>query len=124
MKFTVYRDSWARGDKAGPLYSSVTKRMCCLGFLGKECGYYTNDMDCFSYPKSLVNIGNIVYKWPSGIVSDKSNIEKKLVIDIIIDNDNPNLLDHEREYSLSKLFSEAGIDVEFKDRKAPFLEEI
>lgn len=42
-KLVIRREKWDGADTngCGTLYSSDTKKMCCLGFYGRQCGGFT-----------------------------------------------------------------------------------
>lgn len=120
MKFTVYRDKWARGNGAGSLLDDQGK-MCCLGFLGRQCGIEKEDIKHVGMPSETVK-----GPWPDGIVYKDE--EYGCVRDtsacnfIATTNDSVGIETTEelRERILTDEFSRIGIEVEFVDGSGPY----
>ncbi len=117
MKFTVFRDSWARGASDGQLYADGER--CCLGFLGLACGLSDEDMDGIGTPQNVKPPA-----WPKTLVASVLDEEGEytdsyLCGQIISTNDDEELEDPEREARLRSLFASGGIEVEFQDGVGP-----
>jgi hypothetical protein len=111
VKFTVYRDKWARGEVSRLL--APTGRMCCLGFLGSACGATNNQLMDQTGPDDLCHVG-----WPE-VLLDSSRNNSGLTRLIINVNDGPGLKDAHRELRLTELFASGGIEVSFADGVGP-----
>lgn len=116
LKFTVYRESWLRGNgtASGLLLDG---QRCCLGFLGKACGIPDDEMRQKAEPESIDPM--LIRLWPRSIVN-LSKTNTALCSNIIEENDCDDYdADDLREVALSALFADAGIDVEFVDGREP-----
>lgn len=115
-EFTVYKDSWIRGD--GFVYNDDGERiylgnsellnndgnMCCLGFLGESCGVSNARM-----------LGQIE---PNDVDRNKHRNYPELGYDVwnkfISVNDNFRLTDRQRQDRLRRMFKKIGYKVSFK----------
>jgi len=135
-KFTVKRDQWLRGstDSSGdPADSKLLNhagQMCCLGFLGKACGYSEFSLQDQGDPAETVGeYVDRLYRaeadlWPVTILNaERYEVDMRLVshtamtpvCQTIIDvNDSAELTDEERERQLTELFKQAQIEVVFE----------
>lgn len=131
-QFTVYRDRWLRGLKAGSsksinlddnesaLYHSPTKTMCCLGFLARTAGLKVEDIKDCPTPNSVHSGIMAESRFPRilwGEDTKRIDRDTYLCKKIAGINDNESLSDKEREEFLVKEFKEAGVKVTFKDGK-------
>lgn len=113
-EFTVSRKTWLRGEgsKDSSLFRPEDKKMCCLGFLGKElCGATEEQMAGSDTPGDSdpeINWIEGLLKNPGGYNSDAAH----RLMDI---NDEECMDDEEREELLTKEFAKLGITVKFKD---------
>ncbi len=117
-KFTVVRERWQRGKSDGQLLSMQGTR-CCLGFLGRACGFTDEEMLCMGLPEELHydDFSPQTGSWPSSIVrfeADENGVhDTPLTSRIVKVNDDEWISDEGREQRLKELFREACIDVEF-----------
>lgn len=116
-RFTVYRESWLRGNgtASGLLLNG---QRCCLGFLGKACGIPDGEMYQVADPESVAP--ELQSLWPETILSAESKTHTRLCGNILEENDCDDFeTDELREVALSALFADAGIDVTFADGSEP-----
>lgn len=103
MKLKINCNEWLRGEDSSDsfLLRPSDSKMCCLGFLARECGlteteiYDRNDF-------SEVRCTNLM--------EQIRNSQHQLFISI---NDNPTIEDEERKQELTRLFKLYNIEVEF-----------
>ena len=115
---------WLRGQKDGSgeakdsILMNNQGNMCCLGFLGKTCGYRDEQLEYRSDPGALLREKNVdADLWPHSIVDRDQNNQlgyTNLCSRIIAMNDDDEIDDNIREQNLKELFSEAGLEVEFE----------
>lgn len=103
MKFIVNRNRWYRGKKDSCLLNTDGK-MCCLGFLAKQCGYSDEDIFKHWYPESVKDNS----KFPNSVLG-------KDVVEIVKINDDPNISEDVRETLLKHEFNKNGILVKFEE---------
>lgn len=105
MKLVIDRSRWLRGESSRNsfLKRSGDGRMCCLGFLGKACGYIERELEDRETPATITDKS----KWPASL----GRIDGELMNV----NDTYYLDDATRENNLRQLFNQIGIDLEFID---------
>lgn len=100
----------SRGGKNGDaLLLNGDGNMCCLGFLGKTCGYKRDQLDGNGTPSDVV--GNSKSKWPKSLVDNYNNTE--LCNKLMKANDRKKQSDSKKEERIKKLGKEAGINFTF-----------
>lgn len=118
-KFTVDRRTWLRGEGgvSSKLMRSSDGKMCCLGFLGEACGLTktalrdNGDFTDLSrpliaeIPQELVKRGDHV-----GLYSNT-----EIATQLMNLNDETGIDDIERERSLTCIFAQIGLTVEFQN---------
>ena len=123
FKFVVIRDKWARGrTNVSSELLNIMGNMCCLGFLGKACGYNDEDLKQVPSPGYIVYEyidGKVLSKFPSSLVmlDAKHPFECRdtpACRNLMKINDDEEISDQEREKLLTEKFLEIGIEVEFK----------
>lgn len=125
-KFTVERSRWFRGKGSTASALMVDgDRMCCLGFLAMRCGLkaheITGEGDLGTLGEDLPGrMRELSQQLPSLISISRSDDDENLLVkttnthDLIVTvNDDQNIDDETRERELTRLFSTAGITVEF-----------
>jgi hypothetical protein len=113
MKLEIDRAKWQRGFKYGcesRLVSAPLEvpSMCCLGFLGKACGYSDDELRGVAFPDYVDDLS----KWPPGILAEdeaRSEVTRRL-LDI---NDDYYPEEQTREIALAAEFAKIGIEVTF-----------
>ena len=106
MRFEVKRSNWLRGegDMDSYLLRAKDGKMCCLGFLGRSCGWSDDALKDRRTP--------VVF----GFVPDFPDALDLRALDAAMHlNDNASITDQEREAELVKLFAQHGIEVVFND---------
>lgn len=106
MKTLVLRKRrWARGGRNGGSCLSAllneSRKMCCLGFLGKACGATDEQIDGAPMPSDTSAVC-----WPRGLIC--GGRDSKLSDQIASANDSPETTDREREEKLRPLFRKLG----------------
>ena len=116
----IKRSKWARGmtdesalrvtkpnEVEGVMRPSGT--MCCLGFLARECGATTKQINGKLVPSDVPNVA-----WPAGLVTKKGG-HTKLCDKIVEVNDSVGIdVADDREKKLTKLFTKIGYKLVFK----------
>ena len=121
--FVIDRKRWLRvkqdeNTEASVLFSSDSKKMCCLGFYSRACGVSINTLRGKATPEDIYE--NVLHE------PTKKNYEKKIAIllddssdsffsnSLMSANDNYDTSDSEKEASIKKIFAEKKIKVTFK----------
>ena len=129
-KFTVKRDTWARGavprDEEGRPERDMNSLLsndgtqCCLGFLGTACGYSNMELIHEGLPHEMCEQIEKDCKWPSSLVKWFPEVgdaggpsSTRLQESIVAVNDDEKISEVTRECRLHELFAQAGIQVEF-----------
>lgn len=118
-KFTVVESRWLRGgrDGQGSLRGSQLLNMqgqqCCMGFLASACGVPEEATRTTAYFSSQ-RMDNYLELLPKALrpVSFPS-YHGALASMIYLANDEPSIDDTERKERLTRLFADAGVEVEF-----------
>lgn len=103
-EFTVDRAMWGTKE----LRNSFTGKMCCLGFLAKECGYADWRLDGEGYPHN--DWENI----PESLRAMSPLGDLTTIMELIVTiNDNTKYSLPEKESKLVDAFSRVGIKINF-----------
>jgi hypothetical protein len=109
MKLIIDRNKWLRGegDEDSYLLRSSDGKMCCLGFLAKECGHADCEISDVCAPPKIRNrkskMNDLVEgSLPSGLCSE-----------LMMENDDQGKSDSYREMFIKEKLSELDIEVEF-----------
>ncbi len=130
-EFVVKRNSWRRGKDGGNMLRTPSKTHCCLGFLGKACGFkndrllFTSTFSALVDDKLSGENEDIYYKTPKFttelenlmIAVNDEVIGLNSVLDLSPYYKKPVRIKTEadRERILKYLFNKAGIKVIFED---------
>lgn len=113
MKFIIERSKWYRGrfgeesvENNSRLVRIRDDKMCCLGFVGNQCGIALESMLDQSMPSDLPD--DLRMKYPVWLTSG-------LAAQAAIINDNINISDSEREIKIKEIFTDNGDEIEFVD---------
>ena len=109
MKLTIDRSVWLRGEghTESFLCRPIDGKMCCLGILGVAAGLGRNELLGQKAPICVIS-----NNWPPWArVRDIAG-------HFIEVNDERDISEAEREESLTKLFLDRGVEVEFIDGPA------
>lgn len=113
VKFTVYRDTWARGGRPGSsLLDPEDGWRCCLGHLARDLG--VSDDACAGrtyFPRRKYD-ENLEEVPDPRIDRYRRIVESAQFVRV---NDDPNMSDVDREALLTEMFSDSGVDVSFVD---------
>jgi hypothetical protein len=112
MKLIIDRKKWGRGTNDGRLL--FRGKMCCLGFLGLQCGLSENQIRGKHMPYSVfVSVKRNKSVWAKMIntIIDST----VLANDLATINDNPNTSDTQKEFKITQKFKEIGVEVKFKN---------
>lgn len=130
MKLEINRARWGRGyEDEGYLLHQDTKKMCCLGFLARNCGLPPEVISGVGAPSDL---GEKKFKnperqavwdalqaplrkprWAVSEEHDANNPAHSMEIVLIRINDSPWLPEAKREKLLTKEFKRIGVEVSF-----------
>jgi hypothetical protein len=139
-KFTIYRDSWLRGEKGkGMLHRAIDHKMCCIGQMGCQAGL---SMDRMGTAGSL---SDITYNDNLGLppaslrplislyeddefnslecVSEYRGDDTAAADAAMGFNDDDEMDDFARESKIINIMKEVGIEVTFVDGLAPWFTE-
>ena len=114
MDLVVKRSRWLRGEEDSYLVRGSDKKMCCLGFLGRQCRVPQKEM----LDKGLPDNVDRSYRFPNTIVKTDeygSTDCTMLCDDIVHTNDTSIISDKQRERKLTQLFKKADIAITFVD---------
>ena len=114
MNLVVKRSKWLRGEEDSYLVRGSDKKMCCLGFLGRQCNITQKEMLDIGLPNRVDHD----HKFPSAIIeTDKygDSICSMLCDEIVHTNDTSIISDKQRERKLTQLFKKADIAITFVD---------
>jgi hypothetical protein len=113
MKLTIDRNTWLRGE--GSVVSRLLRKddgkKCCLGFYMNACGVSDSEIEEVRLPSDLDDIPN-----EAAWLVEKSNIKNlnvpsPIAFDLMQYNDASSQFGREEE--ITKIFKEAGVEVEF-----------
>lgn len=113
MKFTIDRATWLRGQKNSVLLNGEGKR-CCLGFFAQACGYSDKQMRGMATPYGVqryYRTENVDWQTMLNKEQGDSSVEAYKLMSI---NDDLSSTDEEKEKCITQIFSQLGIEVEFK----------
>jgi len=126
FKFTVYRDSWYRGQSYFDttlygMYKGSNGRACnqgcCLGHALNDLGFGTDIIENMGDVSEVRSRTHLDYN----LDLCKTNKAFRALCDVeafaIDANDKPEISDEEREEKLKEIFNRANVEVEFKDGK-------
>lgn len=105
-KLTIPREKWGKGSLLLP-----DGKMCCLGHLGKACGYTDDQLRGNGMPGEVSNWG---YKYPNAFKDMYGADEIAAQI-----NDADNMSGPEKERQLKILFKSRGIKLNFTGKGKP-----
>lgn len=125
MVVTVDRSTWYRGKGPG-LSRLLTSegRMCCLGFASIEAGCSKAEIDDQAYPSTVrleyQSAGREFPEALKALVSDEPDSDGSSALGnkLAAVNDDPDISDETREYTLQALGVLAGISFRFEGRVA------
>jgi hypothetical protein len=116
---TIDRATWLRGEKNSYLRRPSDKKMCCLGFLGKQLGVTYTRMTNRSSPGSLKSADQKKFMEVGLLtrLSDMAPFETETCSLLMSVNDQVrNITEEYRESRLKTLFKTIGIKVKFIGR--------
>jgi hypothetical protein len=123
-ELVIRKSKWWRGKnytEVDPGYGSSALRlpngkMCCLGFLGKACGFTDAELLGKSFPRTTHY--SLQDRWPRGLIGAEEAVEGSIFKTGREDNigqinDTPHLSDEERAKELAPLFAKLGYKLKF-----------
>jgi hypothetical protein len=136
-KFTIYRDSWLRGEVVGgKLFRAADNRMCCLGQIGHQAGLPLNELkgkgalSDLGYAKAgacPIALRGLVRVEGEGEGDEEDcyvmAIDTAFANDAMTANDSGELSEEERETKITQLMLKANIELTFLDGVAPWFKE-
>ncbi len=114
IKVVIERSKWLRGTGDGTLLDDNGCK-CCLGFLGKVCGYTDKDIKRKGTPADLNTKSFANNKWPESILEPDGRYNTKLTDDLTTANDSTTLKGANKERRVKSLGKQGGIDFVFVD---------
>lgn len=116
IKLTIVRSRWARGGINGPSRMlNDHGNLCCLGFLGRACGYPDYLLQRRPDPVSVVRAQlHTQCSFPKGLLTDGDCLTD-IGHSLVNANDNPTLAEDVREEHIASLMTEIGVEVTFVD---------
>lgn len=118
-KFTITRSKWARGNINKPSEMlNRTGHMCCLGQIASQCGVPDYQLLHTADPTDLAGTRSEHEELfvELGLVHPtRNNRATDFCIKAVHDNDDKDITEETREVRLTELFSQNGIELEFKD---------
>lgn len=126
MDLKIIRKHWIRGGVNGRSYMRNDHgNMCCLGFLGKACGYSDSELLGFSDPWDvMIHAGRDLFPagtfysisdFPSRAARSEELRQSTLITRIVTSNDSRSLWEKDREDEITRLMRALGVDVTFED---------
>lgn len=127
MDLKIVRSRWARAGVTANGFSRMLNgqgNMCCLGFLGRTCGYSEDELRAKMNPSDVVLAANRKDLFPKGTFShiDQSVDEKvfqpfmsSLTKELIATNDSHHLTEKDREEQITRLMMSLDVIVTFVD---------
>lgn len=118
MNLIINRRKWLRGKPhESYLLHATNNKMCCLGFLAKQCGYSDDEICGVTSPAGLkyrMFIEAMENKFPKTILNkDFENTDITGILMDINDKKRKNFTLAKREKKIKELFKKAGIKVKF-----------
>lgn len=127
MKLTIDRSKWWRGNGSGE--SRLLRpdgTMCCLGFLGRACGYTDEQLLDVTTPAAAVDgirgqgTARIPQPnlWPKGTVvkAFQGHYTTQVIDEMMVANDSPGSglnIEGRRELRIKELMLDIDVEVEF-----------
>lgn len=114
IKLTIERSKWLRGGGDDAFLLNLDGKMCCLGFLGKVCGYEDSAIRLYTSPATLSN-PELFPQAFNPCLNDRFliNVNTKLVDELIDVNDSESISEQERENRITELMLSGGVEVIF-----------
>lgn len=106
----IDRKRWLRGEQgcnASKLFRSEDKKMCCLGFFARKCGYTIKEIRNVYAPQDCT-----LNKFPGWLVFKGVNTD--IGVNLMTINDGVGMDNKVREKKIIKVFKKKGISVVFK----------
>ena len=114
VRFTVYRETWARGGHEGTRLLGEDGMRCCMGHLARDLG--VADAACLDRsitPRRAYGAAGF-QPLPDPAVDRYLRVANSGASFVAV-NDDPSIPDGEREALLTEMFADQGIDVTFVD---------
>jgi hypothetical protein len=117
MRFTIYRDSWLRGEEGSTLHRLMDDKECCMGQMCAQLGVAPFRITGYMYPSQLTEAAK--YN-----VELRDFIEKVSPVETRIGliNDAEESTGGNRESQIKSQMESLGYEIEFVDGKAPWIE--
>jgi hypothetical protein len=127
-KLTIYRDQWARGRRRNE-YGKLTnvllggdKQRCCLGFLGRMCGYEDQILRYGSTPAGLLDqIPDLENLWGPEVLrkadEQQGPSHTAWTREAVYINDDPSITEPQREAWMIAHFARIGIELTLQDKE-------
>lgn len=115
LKLIIKRSKWLRGEteEDSQLLSPNTGKMCCLGFLARQCGYTAKDIKGILTPEDVANTSKFI---PRLIKVNEGVFNNTKLCNTFMDiNDASEITDYQREKRLIKWFKHLKVDASFVD---------
>lgn len=125
MKVVIDRSTWYRGlgGNESMLVRSSDGRMCCLGFVGRMCGYAPAELRHPDPEEQVKDLHRMEERfssyrknlWPEALLGREGRIRNTSLTDELVTvNDDPLISEEERERRIAELLAAAGIDASFE----------
>lgn len=140
-KLTIDRKTWGVGKEGGRLLNSKTKKLCCVGFYTKKCGFKNSEIENLGTPETLVynyvtglsDFGKLydtgksklskINKIPHRFLrllplleDNKETHDNSICCELTSTNDSEVLDNPTREKKITSLFKKIKISVKFKGK--------
>lgn len=114
-KLIIDRKKWLRGTRIGSkLLKKTTRKMCCLGFFVRQCGFKIKDIENITSPEIVVahnkqiSPDNLIYR----LLRD-GRLDSDITYELMRINDSNKISEEVREKELTRLFKKIKFEVEF-----------
>lgn len=117
-ELVIKREFWLRGEGTSNSYllRSFDKKMCCLGFLARSCGYGVTEINEMCTPSGVAKIYGDHFPYSVLIHKDINVLNSDMTIEAMGINDDKYLSESDREEKLTRLFQQNfNIQLLFED---------
>lgn len=122
MNLIIDRAKWLRGEggNLSRLLRPADGKMCCLGFLGLQCGYTPDQMLDQGEPNEMFEKVDReacaeFNRWPKWLIAvdEYGPANDRAVTELIATNDDRVMPESDREAQIAAIFAKHGVTVTF-----------
>jgi len=113
---TIKRSKWLRGRSESYLRNPLSGEMCCLGFLAREAGLSTRQINDKREPEDLTQCITGLTNMLDDLVLERHFLSNtNTCVHLMCTNDDTSINDEAREKNIKELGKEIGVTFKFED---------